>query len=323
METLSCLTATAAAGAPLNEAEPDSALGQLQAELHERRRVEEELHRLNAVLERRLTESKEELAATDEELKWEMRKRAEDRQEIKQLNEKLVRQANALEVVSHELESFAFAVSHDLRAPLRHVLGFSDALAEQLGQQLDGTSQSYLDCIGRAGRKMESMIESLLNLSRVTRQELNLASVDLSRSARECAALLKESAPERRAVFKIADNLSVRGDAALLRVALNHLFDNAWKYTAKRELTQIEFDRKQEGDTSVFYLRDNGAGFDLRYADKLFAPFQRMHVDSEFEGRGVGLATVQRIIHRHGGKVWADAMVDSGTTIFFTLPDCR
>jgi light-regulated signal transduction histidine kinase (bacteriophytochrome) len=150
---------------------------------------------------------------------------------------------------------------------------------------------------------------------------LSLASVDLSRMARECAVLLKESAPERKVVFKIADQLSVRGDETLLKAAIANLMENSWKYTGKKESATIELGRKQEGDSTIFYLRDDGVGFDMRYADKLFGPFQRMHRESEYEGTGIGLATVQRIIHRHGGRIWADAAVDGGATFFFTLSD--
>ena len=294
---------------------------QLRAELSERRLVEAELYSLGSALERLLAESRAALAQAREELGLERGKRAADRRESKLLGEELVRKNDALATVCQELKSFGYAVSHDLRAPLRHMLGFSGALAEHLENELDPTAQSYLACIVRAGGKMEAMFEALLNLSRVSRQELNLARVDLSRMARECAESLQNSAPERRAAFQIGEHLSAQADAALLRIALGNLFENAWKYTSKKEMTRIEFNRKQEGDSTVFYLRDNGAGFDTRYADKLFAPFQRMHVESEYGGRGMGLATAQRIIHRHGGRIWADARIDAGATFSFTLAE--
>ena len=282
--------------------------------------ADEETCRLNSALERRLAESKAELRAARDELAAVVRERDLDRLEIERLNESLARQTIALETLGQELSSFSFSVSHDLRAPLRHVLGFSKALAEH-EPQLDGTAQSYLACIVRAGHKLEFMIEALLNLSRLTQQKMNFVSVDLSQMARECADALKKAGPERRVEFLIADRLTARADASLLKLALVNLFENAWKYTGKKELARIEFGRKQQGENSFFYLCDNGAGFDLSYADKLFAPFQRMHLESEFEGRGTGLATVQRIIHRHGGRIWADARVNGGATICFTLAE--
>jgi len=301
--------------------ELEDALGQLQLELSERKRAEEDVCRLNRVLELRVAERTAELAVANDELRREFQKLTDERKEISLLNEDLVQQKKTLEIVSRELESFNYAVSHDLRAPLRHLVGFSGALLEDYGDKLDGTAQGYLDCIAKAGRKMESLIDALLNLSRVTRQELNLASVDMSRQVRECVASLQSSAPERRAVFTIADRLLVRADATLLRAAIGNLMENAWKYTGKKEAATIEFGQKQEGGSAVYYVRDNGAGFDMRYADRLFGAFQRLHKESEFEGTGMGLATVQRIIHRHGGRIWADATVDGGATFFFTLSD--
>jgi len=223
--------------------------------------------------------------------------------------------------MNHELESFSYSISHDLRAPLRHLIGFSGALLEDYADTLDATAKTYLDCIVRAGGKLESLIEALLNLSQITRQELRIASVDLSELARECAASLLDSAPERSVVFHIADELPVQADAALMKAAIGNLLENAWKYTCKKDTANIELGQNREGDAIVFYLRDNGAGFDMRYAARLFGPFQRMHKESEFEGTGIGLATVQRIIHRHGGRIWADAVVDGGATFFFTLSD--
>jgi signal transduction histidine kinase len=316
-------------GAPPQPASPmGDAPSDLQLELCERKRQQEELGRLNRELESNLAErnaqltaSGLELAAARDELRQELRLRSEDRQEVCALNEKLARQSNELETVSQELAGLSFSISHDLRAPLRHLIGFSSALLEDYGDKLDVTAQSYLGCITKAAHKMESQIEALLALSRVARHELVVASVDLSHLVRQSAASLQDSAPERQAVFTIADKLQVRADATLLRAAIDNLLGNAWKYTGKREATQIEFGRKHEGDSAVFFVRDNGAGFDMKYADKLFGAFQRMHKESEFEGTGVGLATVQRIIRRHGGRIWADAQVEGGATFYFTLSD--
>ena len=295
---------------------------QLQTELSRRERAEEESSRINKALQLQLAEKAAELASANNLLRQEMQWRSEDREEISLLNAKLVRQKHALEVLNEELETFGYSVSHDLRAPLRHMMGFTGMLAEDYRDSLDAVAQGYLDCVMRAGRKMESLFEALLKLSRVTRQEFSIASVDLSVMARECAQSLKESAPERSVVFTIADNLSARADAALLKAAIGNLLGNAWKYTGKKDVATIEFGRKQEGETTVFYLSDNGAGFDMQYADRLFGPFQRMHRESEFEGTGVGLATVQRIIRRHGGRIWADAAVGCGATFYFTLSGC-
>jgi signal transduction histidine kinase len=314
-------------GAPLQSAPamPAASL-ELQQELSERKQLQKELGRLNTELESgleqchaRLAETAVELAAAREALRQESLLRAEDRLELGTLKEKLAHQGKDLEGVRQELEGLSFSISHDLRAPLRHLLGFSGALSEDYGDKLDGTAQSFLGCITKAAHKMESQIEALLALSRVSRHELTVGSVDLSQLVRLSAASLQDSAPERQAVFHIADKLQVRADATLMRAAIDNLLGNAWKYTGKREAARIEFGQKQEGDSAVFYVRDNGAGFDMKYADRLFGAFQRMHKESEFEGTGVGLATVQRIIRRHGGRIWADAEVDGGATFFFTL----
>ena len=301
--------------------EIETTVRKLQAELSEARRVEEELRRQNHALELRLSEEMSELAEVHEDLQREMQQRVRDQQEIRLLNENLVRQKNAIAVVSQELDHFTYAISHDFRAPLRHLLGFSEALVEQLGQTLDAGARGYLDCVVKAGHKLDAQVQALVNLSRITRQKMQPASVDLGQLVREAVASLTVSAPERKVIFTIADKLTVQGDAALLKVALENLVNNAWKYTRKRDPATIELGRRLEGEGTVYFLSDNGAGFDMRYADKLFSPFQRMHAESEFEGIGVGLAMVQRIIHRHGGRIWADARVDGGATIFFTLAD--
>ena len=308
----------------------NAAFSELQLELSERIRLQEDLNQLNQELESSLAERNVQLAAlTDEltaarvELLVASRLRAEDRLEIGALQEKLAHKSQDLKTVSQELEGLSFSISHDLRAPLRHLLGFSSALLEDYGDQLDGTGRSFLGCITKAAHKLDLQIEGLLALSRVSRHELSVASIDLSHMVRESAASLQDSAPERQAVFTIADKLQVHADATLLRAAIDNLLSNAWKYTGKRDAAQIEFGQRHEGDSLVFYVRDNGAGFDMKYADRLFGAFQRMHKESEFEGTGVGLATVQRIIRRHGGRIWADAEVGGGATFFFTLSDSR
>jgi light-regulated signal transduction histidine kinase (bacteriophytochrome) len=292
---------------------------ELQLELRERKRPRQELCDLNRELETRLFECRTQLAAAQEQCSIASLQLAEDRREIDLLNQHLQQHKRDYETVSQELEALSFSISHDLKAPLRHLLGFSGALQEDYGDILDPGAQSFLGCISKAAHKMDSQIEALLGLSRIARQKLSVASVDLSRMVRDSAALLQGGAPGRRAVFTIADQILVRADAELLRAAIDKLLENAWKFTMGREAAAIEFGQKREGDSEVFFLRDNGAGFDMRYADRLFGAFQRMHKESEFEGTGIGLATVQRIIHRHGGRIWADAAVDEGATFFFTL----
>ena len=291
-----------------------------ESEFTEQQRLQEALGNLNRELEASLAAASAQLAAAGEELSEESRRRAADRLELDLLAKSLHQQKSVSALLSQELESLTFAISHDLRAPLRHLLGFSGALQEDYGAKLDGTARNFLECISKAAHKMEAQIEGLLKLSRLARQEMSVASVDLSRMVRESAASLQGTAPERQAVFTIADRVRVSADPTLLRFAIDNLLENAWKYTGKRKAAKIEFGQQREGDSAVFYVRDNGAGFDMRYADRLFGAFQRMHKESDFEGTGVGLATVQRIIRRHGGRIWADAAVDEGATFFFTLP---
>jgi light-regulated signal transduction histidine kinase (bacteriophytochrome) len=301
--------------------EETAACPDLQSELSEQRRAHDELCQLAAALELQLAQGKLQLAGARAELTRESQARAEDRLELSVLRDKLASQKNDFDMVNHELEELSFSISHDLRAPLRHLLGFSGALLEDYADKLDDSGQDFLGCIARAAKKLELQIEALLGLSRVARQNMSLASVDLSLLARESAAALQGADPERSAVITVADGFLVRADSAMLRIAVDNLLGNAWKYTEGREPAAIEFGRQLEGGSAVYYVRDNGAGFDMRYADRLFGAFQRMHKESEFEGMGVGLATVQRIIRRHGGRVWFDAAVDGGATFYFTLAE--
>ena len=225
-----------------------------------------------------------------------------------------------LEAANRELESFSYSVSHDLQAPLRVINGFSQVLWENYRPHLDDRGQHYLQRIKANSQRMSDLIDALLGLSRVTRSQMKSSKVNLSAIALNIIAELTAEDPQRQVEVTIAPNLEVNGDPQLLRIALCNLFNNAWKYTSRRSPAQIEFDvlTSDEGATT-YYLRDNGAGFDRDYTDKLFKAFQRLHSQEEFPGTGIGLATVQRIIFRHGGKVWAEGECDRGATIYFSL----
>ena len=228
-----------------------------------------------------------------------------------------------LEGTNRELEAFSYSVSHDLRAPLRAIDGFSQILQEDYGQVLDEEAMDYLGRVRAASGHMATLIDDLLDLSRVGRRPLRRERVDLARLATEIVEELKESRPEREVEFVAAENIMAWGDASLLKVALENLLGNAWKFTARERAARIEFGADRKPDPTlpspVYYVRDNGAGFDQAYADKLFGAFQRLHGQDEFEGTGIGLATVARIVHRHGGGVWAEGKVGEGATFYFTL----
>src|SRR6266550_690478 len=239
--------------------------------------------------------------------------------ELEERNQALRHNAAQLLAANTELDAFAYSVSHDLRAPLRSIDGFSQVLLEDYAAQLDEAGRDSLRRVRAATQRMGTLIDDLLKLARVTRAEMRTEVVDLSVMARDIAAELQRATPERQVEFAIAQGLEARGDARLLRVALENLLGNSWKYTAKRTKPKIEFGSTEENGGRAFLVRDNGAGFDMRYADKLFGVFQRLHSLSEFEGTGVGLATVRRIITRHGGRIWAEGAVDQGATFYFTL----
>ncbi len=240
-------------------------------------------------------------------------------QQIADLNENLKQHAAQLEAANKELEAFSYSVSHDLRAPLRSIDGFSQALLEDYGGKLDAEGRDYLGRVRAGSQHMAQLIDDMLNLSRVTRQEMRLEDVDLSALAKSIAAELKNSSPERNVDFVITEGLAVEGDGRLLRAALDNLLANAWKFTGKQPRARIEFGTGQKDGRLVYFVRDNGAGFDMAYADKLFGVFQRLHKASDFPGTGVGLATVQRVIHRHGGRVWAEGRKGQGATFYFTI----
>lgn len=224
-----------------------------------------------------------------------------------------------LEQTNQELEAFSYSVSHDLRAPLRHINGFAGALVEEYGQSLDETAQNYISRINAGAAEMARLIDDLLRLARFTRAEMKNERVDLSAIAREISAKLRTDNPGRNAELRIEEGLQVSGDKGLLQAVMENLLSNAWKYSAKTDQAIIEFGKIPGPGDPVYFVKDNGAGFDMNYASKLFVPFQRLHHASEFAGHGVGLATVRRIISRHGGRIWAEAAPGKGATFYFTL----
>jgi signal transduction histidine kinase len=243
--------------------------------------------------------------------------------EIRLLNRALegrVRERTAqLEAANRELEAFSYSVSHDLRAPLRGIDGWTLAFLEDYAHRLDGQGRTYLERVRTETQHMGQLIDDMLSLSRVGRTGMQRQPVDLTALAWEIIGRLRETGPERRVEFVIQEGLTAVGDPQLLEIALFNLLDNAWKFTGKRPKGLIEFSRGELEGQPVFLVRDNGAGFTPAYADKLFGAFQRLHKASEFPGTGIGLATVQRILHRHGGRVWAEAVADRGATFYFTL----
>jgi len=245
------------------------------------------------------------------------------RAEIQQLNEKLearVRERTAeLQSANKELESFAYSISHDLRAPLRGIDGFSHLLDEEYGDKLDEQGRGYLKRVRGAAQRMGALIDDILELSRVTRKQMVRKRVDLSRMATEILDELRQGDPERSVEVRVAEGIGVQGDPQLLRVMMQNLLENAWKYSGRTDRAHIEFGREAEGEGPCLFVRDNGAGFEMRYAGRLFAPFQRLHKPSEFEGTGIGLATVARIVQRHGGWIRAEAEPGRGATFRFAL----
>ncbi|MGH9712266.1 MAG: sensor histidine kinase [Candidatus Acidiferrales bacterium] len=250
----------------------------------------------------------------NEQLEMEIEERKRMEAQIKGVNSELV-------TANKELEAFSYSVSHDLRAPLRGIDGFSLVLMEDYADKLDAEGRDYLQRVRTATQRMGTLIDDLLNLSRVTRTELRMERVDLGGLARSVAADLQRTHPERTVNFRAEEGLEAVVDPHLIRIVFENLLGNAWKFTSKRQSAQIEVGATSLGGSVTYHIRDNGAGFDPNYASRLFGAFQRLHDKNDFPGTGVGLATVQRIVHRHAGRIWAESMVDKGATFYFTLAD--
>lgn len=225
----------------------------------------------------------------------------------------------ALTEANKNLEAFSFSISHDLRAPLRGINGFSHALIEEYADKMDRQGNEYLQRIRSGTERIGNLMDDLLELSRVSSSEINKADIDLSAMAREIVGLLDEKDTERRVEWKIADAMTCKADESLVWVLLENLLENAWKYSANNPHARVEFASMQDDDLTIYYVKDNGAGFDMSYYNKLFGTFERLHHEQQYEGSGIGLATVKKIVQRHGGKVWADSSVNKGATFYFTL----
>jgi light-regulated signal transduction histidine kinase (bacteriophytochrome) len=237
----------------------------------------------------------------------------------KQAEDELRFRTTELEASNKELEAFSYSVSHDLRAPLRSITGFSTVLLEDYATVLDDEGKSYLKKISDSGELMGQLMDDLLKLSRVTRSDLNIEKLDLSDMARNIVGEFRKDEPKRKVKVTIAPNMVANGDKNLLGLVLQNLLGNAWKYSSKTSEPRIEMGIVEHNEKQAYFVRDNGVGFDMTYANKLFQPFQRLHKATEFAGTGIGLATVQRIVRRHGGEVWTESKVGEGATFYFTL----
>jgi light-regulated signal transduction histidine kinase (bacteriophytochrome) len=233
--------------------------------------------------------------------------------------ESLKERSSEIERKNKELEAFSYSVSHDLRAPLRSIDGFSQALLEDYYENVDETGRDYLNRVRAATQHMGRLIDDLLKLSRLTKTEMRQEPVPLSGIATKIIDSLKKNEPDRSVECVVEEGITVNGDPYLMEIAMENLLNNAWKFTEKTPGPRIQFGMTQKDGLDVYYIKDNGAGFDMTYSDKLFGAFQRLHSSEEFSGTGIGLVTVQRIIHRHGGRIWAEAEPNKGATFFFTI----
>jgi PAS domain S-box-containing protein len=272
-------------------------------------------------------ESREEIKKLNENLEHLVLERTAELEKLylelnnmnKELETRVIKRTWELEESNRELESFSYSVSHDLRAPLRSIDGFSNKIVKEYGHLLDEQGKDYFSRVISASQKMGHLIDDLLKLARLSRVEMNMTTTDLSSIAQSIAAEFKTAMPDRIIEFVIQPGLVDKADRSLMQIALQNLLDNAWKYTRNTREAKIEFSSFRRDNKTIYFIRDNGVGFDMRYVNKLFGAFQRLHSASEFEGTGIGLATVKRIIRRHHGTVWAEAEVNQGATFYFTL----
>ena len=264
-----------------------------------------------------------ELARKSELLRRQARLLQESEQAARELAEARAELVRDLEHKNRELESFSYAVSHDLRAPLRRIESFARAVQESQSERLDDHGRRYLDRVREASGQMLQLIDDVLYLSRVTRAETREQEVDLSSLVSLLLDRMREAEPGRTVEIRVRPGITVTGDGQLLRIAIENLLENAWKFTGQQPAARIEFGMTHLSGEPTYFVRDNGAGFDMAYADRLFGPFQRLHLATEFPGSGIGLATVQRIIHRHGGRVWAEGSPGQGATFHFTIGRVR
>lgn len=276
-------------------------------------RVAEEFNRMVTVRGEKELEIKK--------LNRELEERVQERTaELEKANAALRTRSQDLEAANQELESFCYSVSHDLRAPVRSIGGFAKVLIEGYGDQLDKAANEYLERVQRAVDRMTELIDDLLDLSRISQSKLACTQVDLTALAISVTNDLRASAPDRPVTVDVQTGLMASGDAGLLRVLIENLLGNSWKFTRAQDFARIEFGRERAQGTTAFFVRDNGVGFDMKYAKKLFGPFERLHSPKEYEGHGIGLATVQRIVHRHGGQAWGEGWPGKGAVFYFTLP---
>ncbi len=292
---------------------------QLELEIHERKVAENTIRQARDNLEKRVQERTAKLASSNAELIREVSERKRAENDTRSLNSQLVQRSAQLEASNKELEAFSYSVSHDLRAPLRGIDGFSQAVLEDYDDKLDDSGRSYLQRVRAASQRMSQLIDAMLNLARLTRADIHTQDFDMSSIVAEILDDLQKMEPEREVTCVVAHDLHATADPKLLRAVLENLLGNAWKFTRQQKAPCIEFGHGQYKGQAAFFVKDNGAGFDMTYSHKLFGTFQRLHAYTEYPGVGVGLATVHRIIQRHGGQIWAEGVVDEGATFHFTL----
>ncbi len=281
----------------------------------------DELKRQNRELVEELKRTNQELMQFAVDLDAKVEEKTRTIQAINaQLEERIEQRTKELAAANKELESFAYSVSHDLRAPLRSIDGFSQALLEDFPEIITPETNMYFDRIRNSTRQMGNLIDDLLELSRITRTSFHPISFNLALLAQEAMQFCQQTHTDRDLNFICPDELPAVADVGLMRIVMNNLIGNAWKYTSKKDKAVIRFGENRINQSQVFFVQDNGAGFDNAFVHTLFEPFQRLHPNSEFEGTGVGLATVSRVIHRHGGKIWGEGKEGEGATFYFTLP---